>query len=198
MGNWFAFVFCLSTYFTTSWYICQTLVGSTRPVLATWLTFTIGSWSSLYTYIVAERKSRGEARILNNLSNVTSSIQTALVTIVLISMGVPLLENEFQKWCWAANALILAYYYRSKNAERANWAIQGVMTIAYFPTFYHLGTTSRNTESFVMWGVGGFFTALACIPPLRQRNWKAVGYAGRSAVLTGVVLYMMFRLVQRQ
>ncbi len=190
----FAFVYGAAICLTTSWYIYQIVVGLSAPVLATWLTFFIGSSASLFTYIRHEEKRGRKPDFLANMSNIGSVVQTSLVSLALLWVRSPFAQNAVQKFCLLSVLGTLVYYYMSKKAFRTNIAINIVMGLGYVPTLYHLWTATRNSESFVLWGVMGVVTGIAWSIPLRQRNWLAATYAGRSCVLTLSVLVLMLRL----
>ncbi|MEI6650928.1 MAG: hypothetical protein WCL23_05920 [Candidatus Moraniibacteriota bacterium] len=129
------------------------LVGSAKPVFATWIVFLVTSSLSFWTYWSANRP--GERSVIANMGN---ALDLAGPTIVLTSMfirgNVPVAFDRFESCCLVVSIAILVVWRMKRNSSSmSNLLIQVVMVVAYFPTFHRLWSATINTEPLEMWAL---------------------------------------------
>lgn len=171
--------------FRYSWLTWQ---GEIQPVLATWLLFLVAVFLSFMTYWSTEKHS-----FTGNIINTTDLFNMCLIMFSIIVLGKnTILEfNAFDISCLVASGIILVFWRLSKMHVIANLALQGIMTVAYFPTIYRLWHTKTNTEQFGVWILVWIASAVALIPAYINRDKLGMIYASRSLTMVSVVLILM-------
>ncbi len=169
------------------------VLGEVRPVLATWLLFSIATGIGIWTYLKSES---GKKSLLTNILNATDVCATWSILIFLLLFG----KNTryeftlFEIGCILTSVAILLYWKISKRSNVANVAINGLITIGYFPTMAWLWSSSTNTESFFVWGTTLISCMIAMYNPIKARDRLAILYASRAIILVGIVLGLMVRI----
>lgn len=174
-----------------SWLAWQ---GPTEPIVATWLMLAVAISISWWTY-----RSSGKKSILGNIANATDLVAVWMILLSAIFLGrqVRLGFNAFEIWCLMASGIILAVWRLTGRSIEANYAIQAIMTIAYFPTIAQLWSAARNTEPFGTWIVFWIAGVGALVTGILDRNKLGIVYAARALGIVSVVLALMLRLELR-
>ena len=172
-------------------YSWLTRQGDIQPVMATWLLFCVAVSLSLWTYWSSKKHS-----VVSNVGNAIDFIIVwmILASIIFLGKNVRLGFNGFEIGCLIASAIILVFWRISKKHQASNLSLQGIMTIAYFPTLRQLWSAKDNTESFSIWIVIWIASTAALIPAFTDKDKLAIAYASRAFILVTVLLGLMIRI----
>lgn len=196
----------------------DTVGRKTSSSLTTWLMFEVGVILSFFTYLdTSDPRGFWEfvARSMSNIANTKDvfSVNTIFLTLLVCKLVGYRRERATRTnpgWMvWVQNNLVdlmaiagmvgAAYFWwKYRMAERANWAIQVIMFVAYAPSLRHLWMVGRNVQSFKFWLlVLTAETSGLAVAWLSGNDWLPRIYALRSVVavtgLLGLMLYLELR-----
>ncbi len=166
----------------------------THPAIATWTMFEIAIVLSLWSY-----SSLGQNGIVSNIVNFADAfLVVAILGAIVITPDPDKYKMEkMDASCFFALGLVLVFWLARRDALATNLATQAIMTIAYLPTLFKMRRMGKNTEPFLPWvmiwlsGLAGLAIATA------DRNPMAMTYAGRSTIMTTMLLVVMVRIEKK-
>lgn len=183
----------------TTRYCWLTITGETDPVFSGWLVVTVSVGLAFWTYCKTERH--------NWVDNICNTVDlflttTVLLVICLFGQNVRLGFSWFDMATFAGAGLVLAYWWQSKNAFRANLAIQVLMGIGYIPLTIRVMFAKTNPEPWSVWvpvWVACIFALIpAFFPREKPREWEDAFlprvYSVRAVVSVTILLILMLRL----
>lgn len=164
-------------------------IGETKPVLATWLMFSLATTAGMWTYLRTDYQKDWVTNIANTVDVfVTLSI---MFFLLFFGRGIRYDFTPLEAVCITAVLLVLLYWKISHRANIANVAVNTILVVGYFPTVISLWVSNENTESFSAWVIVLVSNFAALYNPIRERDWLALLYATRSVVSVGIVLGLM-------
>lgn len=163
--------------------------GDISPAFWTWAMFMLGTSFSFWSYWQTKDHS-----LLGNIGNSIDvlNVFTILLSILFLAKKADFVPSAFDVSCIGAVMIIFAWWRVSSWHYAANLALQGVMTVAYFPTFFKLWNANHNTESFSAWSINLVVCVLAL---LAASDTLSRVYAARATILVSVVILLMTRIV---
>lgn len=165
-------------------YIYLLYTKKISPSLAMWVFFSLAVGISLVTYFA-----EGSYNVSDNILNFTDLILVVSVTIAILLWGdVSTRFNRFDLVCLTAVIAIILFWVLSKNHVVANYAIQTIMVISYFPVLKRMLHQQKNTEAFSVWIL---MLLAAAISLFASKGVLASVYAIRAVVCTGTLLLLM-------
>lgn len=171
----------------TIWYCWLTYKQKIKPALAMWIFFTIAVAISLTTYLESDHFS-----LLDNILNTTDLALTAIVSIAIYIYGDHTTRfSRFDKACLIAVAVIVLFWFITKNHFVTHALTQGILVIAYFPVISRLWKTRENSESFLIW-TGMLLAPLLSL--LSSKGMLATIYSVRAIVCIAVLMLLMLRV----
>ncbi|MDO9256198.1 MAG: hypothetical protein Q7U54_11845 [Bacteroidales bacterium] len=157
------------------------------PSLAMWTFFSLAVGISLFTYFA-----EGEHSISDNMLNFTDLIMVVSVSVAILIWGDHSTRfNRFDVGCLVAVIGIIAFWGISSNHVIANYSVQSIMVISYFPVLGRMTHQKKNTEAFSVWIM---MLVAAGISLFASKGWLASVYAIRAIVCTGALLLLMVRI----
>jgi len=168
-------------------------LGKITPVLATWLLLSLTSAIGIWTYFKSEGIKRDAITNIANTVDVISS-WSILLFLVFFGQKIRYTFTPFEVFCVGTSVVILLYWKISRKAKIANFAINALLVIGYLPTIVGLYNSTINTEDFSFWIIVLTSRVVAFYNPIKEKDYLALLYASRSAILAGVVLGLMIRI----
>ncbi len=168
-------------------YVYLLYTKKTSPSLAMWVFFSLAVGISLFTYFA-----EGNYDVSDNILNITDLILVVSVTVAIVFWGdVSTRFNRFDLACLAGVLVIILFWAISKNHIVANFAVQTIMVISYFPVLKRMLHQQKNTEAFSVWIL---MLLAAAISLIASKGLLASVYAIRAVVCTGALLLLMLRI----
>lgn len=173
------------------WYCDLIIKGEIHPTLMTWVIFSVAVSLSLGTYW-----SSGNHNLLSGICNITDTVLVLIVTLIIIFFGknVRFEINTFEIICIILALIILVFWRITKAHEVSNLFLQGVMVIAYFPTFYQLWGALTTSESLVTWSISWLISFLGIITAVLGRDKLAIIYSTRALVMITIMIFLILRI----
>lgn len=171
------------------------LKGRMRPVLATWLLFSLTVGLSLLTYFSSEGST-----VTANMVNIMDVFMCWSLLLVLVftrDKNATYFSN-FDKYCFMASGAIFMFWVLTWQHELSNILLQLIITIAYLPTLARLWKANKHSESFGMWGMIWTATALGLFSAMQQSNLLGIIYAARGLFLISALLLLMVRIERKK
>jgi len=173
--------------FILSRYIYLLYHKKISPSLAMWTFFSLAVGISLFTYFA-----EGDHSISDNILNFTDLILVVSVSIAILIWGdISTRFNRFDVGCLAAVIAIIAFWAITNNHVMANYSVQSIMVISYFPVLGRMANQKKNTEAFSVWIM---MLLAAAISLFASKGWLASVYAIRAVLCTGTLLLLMLRI----
>lgn len=186
-------VFFIGLY--TAIYLWGIRKGTVKPVLATWLLFAFAAILSFCTDF-AETGTEG---IRANFFNLADSCAILIVLVVILCRKDRRTSfTLFERCCIGASFFIALLWFVSGQNVIAHLSIQGILFIAYIPTWRHLWTSVTNTESLWMWFFDFVASVLGLIEPLRTMSLLPLVYTSRAVICTLLVVILVLRVQQKE
>ena len=162
-----------------------------QPVLTTWLLFSLVTSLSFITYLFHKNHS-----FSGNIVNLMDVIMcfSIFLTLLFVKEGVMAKFTKLEKLCLALTVIILVIWFLTKNELLANFLLQGIITIAYFPTFARLYNSKYNYESVGMWIAIFLATISGLIASYSKKDLIGVTYAFRGLILISILFILIARL----
>jgi hypothetical protein len=155
-----------------------------------WTFFSLAVGISLLTWFA-----EGGYNISDNILNFTDLILVVSVSVAILIWGDNSTRfNKFDMGCLIAVIGIIAFWALSGNHVIANYSVQSIMVISYFPVFGRMVNQQKNTEAFSVWIM---MLVAAGISLFASKGWLASVYAIRAVICTGALLLMMVRIELR-
>ena len=152
-----------------------------------WIFFTIAVGISLATYLKSDHFS-----LLDNILNTTDLALTLIVSIAIYIFGDHTSRfSRFDNGCLIAVAVIVLFWFITKNHFVTHTLTQAILVIAYFPVISRLWKTRENGESFVIW-IGMLLAPVLSL--LSSKGTLATIYSVRAIVCILVLLMLMLRV----
>jgi hypothetical protein len=156
-----------------------------RPSLAMWVFFTLAVGMSLFTFL-----KEGNHSPWDNVLNTTDLLFVSSVTVSIVLFGDRSTRfNRFDLGCLLVVALIVVFWFITRNNVTTHLMVQGILVIAYFPVVNRMIRTRENNESYLLWG-GMLLAALLAL--LSTEGSLALIYTARAVVC--IVMLMMIML----
>ena len=157
------------------------------PSLAMWTFFSLAVGISLFTYFA-----NSDHAISDNILNFTDLLMVVSVSVAILIWGDTSTRfNRFDVGCLLGVLAILIYWAVSNNHVLANYSVQSIMVISYFPVLKRMLKQKKNTEAFSPWIM---MLAAASISLFASKGWLASVYAIRAVACTGTLLLLMLRI----
>lgn len=157
------------------------------PSLAMWTFFSLAVGISLFTYFA-----EGDYSISDNILNFTDLILVVGVSVAILVWGdTSTMFNRFDLACLVAVIAIIVFWAISDKPVIANYAVQVIMVVSYFPVVRRMTHQNKNTEAFSVW------IALLIAPVISlmaNKGWLASVYALRAVFCAGTLLLLMLRI----
>jgi hypothetical protein len=152
-----------------------------------WTFFSLAVGISLFTY-----HANGDFSISDNILNFTDLILVVCVSIAILIWGDTSTRfNRFDLGCLLAVIGIIVFWGISNNHVVANYSVQSIMVISYFPVLGRMTHQKKNTEAFSVWLM---MLVSAGISLFASKGWLASVYAIRAVLCTGALLLLMLRI----
>ena len=149
-----------------------------------WTFFSLAVGISLFTYFA-----NSDHAISDNILNFTDLLLVVSVSVAILIWGDTSTRfNSFDVGCLIAVLAILVYWAFSKNHVLANYSVQSIMVISYFPVLKRMLKQQKNTEAFSPWIM---MLVAAGISLFASKGWLASVYAIRAVACTGTLLLLM-------
>lgn len=192
MKKIFAFMTIVLMAGTNIWYVYLIICGKVHPTFMTWVIFCIAVLLSFATYWSSEKHS-----FLDNICNTVDLISVVVITASIIFFGknIRFNINTFEVICILLSLIILFFWRMTKKHETSNMFLQVVMSIAYFPMFYQLWTSSKSSESLATWSILWFASIFGVLTGIFGKDKLAVIYSGRSLLMISILILLIFRLM---
>ncbi len=175
------------------YYIYQIKKKNIQPAIATWFIFSVATFVSACSYIVATDKKWMEGVMI-----VSDSLFTFLTLVfTLIFTHSKFQFNAFQVFYLASTCMIVVLWWFTKNAFYANLLVQLLIAIGYIPTIENLLKAQKNPESFLAWSLTFSAGAVSLYPAYQGGNKLSILYSVRSMLLVGILLFLIWRLERR-
>lgn len=157
------------------------------PSLAMWTFFSLAVGISLFTYFA-----EGDHNISDNILNFTDLIMVVSVSVAIVIWGDHSTRfTRFDIFCLLAVLVIIAFWAISNNHVIANYSVQSIMVISYFPVVGRMAHQKKNSEAFSVWIM---MLVAAGISLFASKGWLASVYAIRAVLCTGGLLLLMLRV----
>jgi len=186
-------VLCIAIY--SSIYLRELKKGNIKPVLATWILFSVATVLSF----VMNFFENGIEGIAANFFNMVDTIATLVISVTLLfHKNIRKSFTVFEKKCFGAVVIVFFVWMMSGQNVIAHLSIQGILVIAYLPTLFHLWNARENTESLSMWFFNFLASFLGTIEPLKNMAFLPLVYGIRATVSTLAVILFVVRLQYRK
>ena len=174
------------------WYCYLSIKGYISPTLMTWVMFCVAVSLSFSTYW-----STSKHDLLSNISNTGDTFLVFIVTVVVIFWGknTRFDINTFEVVCILLSLIILIFWRITKAHKTSNLLLQGIMIIAYFPTFYHLWYATTTSESITTWSITWLAALLGVITGVLGKDKLAIVYSARSLIMVSILLILILRIM---
>lgn len=162
-----------------------------RPVLATWLLFSLTVGLSLLTYFYSDHSS-----IVANMVNIMDVFMCwSLLVVLLITRD----SNKpafttFDKSCLSFSGVIFVFWLFTQQHVLSNLLLQAIITIAYFPTIVNLWNASEHSESLGMWIIIWIATVLGLYSAIMEKNMLGTIYAARGLILIFILFILILKI----
>jgi len=161
-----------------------------EPVFATWLIFGIAIFLGLLTYFSQSQDSTSAIRYASSIIDFFTVWGVVLLLLILQKKSAWRF-NRFQAICLAVVAVILVFWFVSKEHVISNLLLQSLMVVAYFPTINQLRISKTNTESFLVWVMIGIGSIILLYPAYTGKDLLSRVYATRATISILTLLVMM-------
>src|SRR3989344_5945356 len=174
-----AMIVCVIVYVTL--FLLGIRRGKVRPVLATWLFFSLATLLSFLTNFAQN----GVSGILANSFNITDTVGVwTIFFVVVFHKDTRKQFTKFEKWCIGAVTVIFIGWLISGQNIAAHLSIQTILIIAYLPTLAHLWRSTKNTETLGGWSFDSLASIFGIIEPLKTMALLPLVYGIRSIIST--------------
>jgi hypothetical protein len=173
------------------WYCYLVVKGEIHPTLMTWIIFSIAVSLSFGTYWASENHN-----LISGVCNTTDTVLVLIVTFIIVFFGknVRFEINTFEIICIILALIILVFWRITKEHEKSNLFLQGVMVIAYLPTFYQLWGASVTSESLKTWGINWLISLLGIITAVLGKDKLAIIYSTRALIMITILIFLILRI----
>ena len=164
--------------------------GNATPAFMTWFIFFLAVLISLASYLLHENNSWRD-----NLCNTCDVLYVGLIMVVIVAVNgwkiLPL--STLETYCAIAVLLILGMWTWKKNHAATFLATQALLIVGYFPTMEKIVIESRNTESFLAWGLIGAANLTGAISAGMSKKLLPFLYALRAVIMIAITLALMLK-----
>lgn len=180
------------------WYIRQVLTRNIRANLANWIVGTTAINLSLVTYLSGPSPSLiGSA--FNAASGASALLVLAAVFLVTKQDGLPVSFNPFQRKClWFSAGITALWIFIVWGLHRTgtipNLLTQVMLIVSYAILIERLWGADKHTESLLTWSCIFASSCVSMYTAWCKQDWLSGIYAGRSIVMCGALLFVLFRL----
>ncbi len=183
---------CIAAY--AAIYLLGIAHGTVKPVLATWLFFTIATALSFAT----DFSERGIDGLLSNSYNLVDSVASILIfAVVLFRKDIRKSFTAFEKGCVGAVLLVFAGWLLSGENVLTHLCLQLILVIAYLPTLAHLWSAKEATEPVTTWSLNLVAALFGMIEPVMARDPLPIVYGIRSVLSCTAVILLVLRARRR-
>ncbi len=179
---------CILVYFLV--YIKGIIKGTAKPVLATWLFFSIATSISFF----ANFNLTGTSGISANFFNLIDSFSVITIfIIVLFRKDTRRTFSNFEKYCIGAVVAVLVLWLLIGKDFMTHLTVQVILVIAYLPSLVKLWRSRDNTEPLGTWLFDFFASVLSLIIPVRTGDTLPIVYGVRSTISTLLMVLFILR-----
>ena len=168
-------------------YCILTIRKKINPSLAMWVFFSIAVAGSLSSYLLD-----GDFSPWDNILNTSDIILCGSISLTIIFFGDSTSRfNKFDLVCLAGVSLILIFWFFSKAHFATNISLQIIQAVAYLPVINRMWKAGENTESFSIWILLFFVSAISLFT---AEGTLAVIYSVRAIASVSLLLILMIRI----
>lgn len=179
---------CIIVYFLI--YIRGILKGTAKPVLATWLFFSVATAISFF----ANYHITGSKGIAANFFNLIDSVSVITIFFfILFRKDTRKTFDRFEKYCIGAVIGILIVWLLSGKDFMTHVAVQLILVVAYLPSLYKLWKSRDDSEPLGTWLFDFFASVLSIIIPIRNLDTLPIIYGIRSTISTLLMTILILR-----
>lgn len=189
--------------FGTIWYMVAAVKGpKVVPVLASWIVLCGTMTLSFATYWTSPRHN-----IVSNACNAISVLSTwgnlgAAIWVHVRKNRGQLRFSEFQKWCLGISGLIACFWIILVWGLKGTGLVPNILTqilmiVGYLVTAEKLWSATKNTESIVCWTCIMLGSTIALYTGIVSSDGLATLYAGRAAIASATLVWLMYRIERR-
>ena len=188
-----AIAICIAIY--VSIYLMGIKRGTVKPILATWIIFSLATTFSFIT----DFSQSGSQGLLANSFNIMDMLACIIIFVVAVAKkDIRRSFTLFEKGCLSAVIVIFIGWLLSGQNVVAHLCLQAIMVIAYLPTLVHLWNAQKNTESFSMWSFDCVASFLGIIEPAMTHAVLPLVYSIRATLSAFAVMVLIVRLRWRK
>jgi len=164
--------------------------GNAKPVLATWLFFSIATTMSFF----ANFNITGGKGLSANFFNLVDSFSVVTIfIIILFRKDTRKTFTVFEKYCVGAVITVFAVWLLVGKDFLTHIVVQIILVIAYLPSLVKLWKSKNNTEPLATWVFNFFASAFSLIIPIRSGDTLPIVYGIRATVSTLVMSLFILR-----
>jgi len=161
-----------------------------KPVMTTWILFATALTLSLFTYFHAPKHG-----LVTNFASIVDTFRVSGILILLWCMGHRNMEfTKLQIGSLIGTAMILIFWLKTGETETSNILTQGIVGLAYLPTYERLWKSRESTEPLKSWLISWSAGILALTLAIIDEDYLVIIYATRAVVQVGIVLLLIWRL----
>lgn len=181
------------------WYIYFAIRGNkVKPVLASWIIITGTMTLSFATYWTSPNHN-----IINNSANAASLIATLSILIALLFLRMcnrdAVKFSKFQRWSLFVSGIIALFWVVLVWVFHGTGIIPNILTqvlmiVGYVVTVQKLWSSTKNTESMVLWSCIALGCGVSLYNAIASRDSLAILYALRSTFSSATIVWLMCRI----
>ena len=176
------------------YYIYQTYKRTIQPTIATWFIFSVATFISASSYMVATDK-----KWLEGVLILSDALFTFLILVsVFFFTRNQMKLNRFQIFYFFSTCGIVILWILTQSAFYANLLVQMLIAVGYIPTIESLLRARQNPESFLAWSLTFAAGGVSLFPAYQAGNKLSILYSIRSMFMVGIVLVLILRLKRRE
>jgi len=176
------------------YYIYQTYKKSIQPTITTWLIFSVATFISASSYMVATDKKWMEGVLI-----ISDSLFTFLILVFVFLFTKSKIQfNAFQVFYFTSACVIVVLWILTKSAFHANLLVQLLISLGYIPTIESLAKAKKNPESLFAWTVTFAAGAVSFYPAYQGGNTLSILYSIRCMVMVGILLVMILNIKRKE
>ena len=168
------------------------------PVPATWLMFLIFFFLSYWMYWMTPEHS-----LEGNIGNIAGFLNVIYIFFGVIGYHIrertlTVAFDLFQRKCLAMGAVIVMFWFATREGDIAYYLTQALALIAYIPMVKRLWTAKKPTEPFFLWGLSLVACLTAIYPAVHEQDKLAWVFLSRAIPSSLLVMFLILRLKRRE
>lgn len=179
---------CILIYFLI--YLRGIFKGTAKPVLATWLFFSIATSISL----LSNFNITGIKGLSSNFFNLIDTFSVITIFLIIVFRKDTRKKfTTFEKYCIIAVTVVLLFWIVEGKDFLTHIVVQVILVIAYLPSLVKLWSSKENTEPLGTWLFDFFGSAIGLITPIKTGDILPIIYGTRSALSTLLMVIFVLR-----